>query len=312
MSKFRFFIWAILLCSVAPNLEAQILGSIMREAQRKLERKIEDKIVDAVTDEIARRAFRPVEQAIDSMMRQKYRDSINGGKEVDWDKAGAAYAQFLEDMNKAVDLPEKYTFDIIQEVETTDYKGRKNPMKLYYSKTLPVMGMENMDEEKSTQLVVMDIERDVMVLYSTDKKGKKKAQAIPSVMKFSGAMAASVKTNEADKDYEFKIVKTGKTKKIAGYTGHEYKGESKEDEMDIYVCEDLKTTWSSRTAAYMQSVAPASYIQGSRSIEGGLMLAFETTKKKGDKERTSWDTKKLTEKSFTITNADYQFGELKD
>jgi len=43
-----------------------------------------------------------------------------------------------------------------------------------------------------------------------------------------------------------------------------------------------------------------------------LLLAFETTRKKGDKERTSWDTKKLTEKSFTITNADYQFGERKD
>jgi hypothetical protein len=276
-----------------------------------LERKIEDKIVDAITDEIARRAFRPVEQAIDSMMRQKYRDSINGGKEVDWDKAGAAYGQFLEDMNKAVDLPESYVFDIIQEVETTDYKGKKNQMKLYYAKTEAIMGMENMDEEKSTQLVVMDLNRDVMVLYTTDKKGQKKAQAIPSVMKFGGAMAASVKSDEREKPSDLKIEKTGKTKKIAGYTGHQYKGESKDVELDMYVCEDLKTSWSSKTATYMQTVAPAAYMESIRNIQGGIMLAFDNTKKEGDKEKTSWNTRKLSEKTFLIKNADYTFGQDK-
>ena len=302
---------SLFLLTSSIGAHAQILGSIMREAQRKLERKIEDKIVDAVSDEIARRAFRPVEEAIDSMMRQKYRDSINGGKEVDWDKASAAYGQFLDDMNKAVDLPESYTFDIIQEVETTDHKGKKNQMTLYYARKEAIMGMENIDDKKSSQLVVMDLERDVMVLYTTDKKGQKKAQAIPSVMKFSGAMAASVKKDEKPKPSDFKIEKTGKTKKIAGYTGYEYKGESKEVDMDMYVCEDLETSWSSKTAAYMKTVAPAAYVESSQNMQGGIMLAFENTKKEGNKEKTRWDTRKLTEKTYLIKNADYTFGQNK-
>ena len=110
------------------TIDAQILGGFMNEAKRKLERKIEDKIIQAVSDELAQRAFKPIDQAIDSMMRKKYQDSLGNGQPYDNEKTTEAYASFLGSLNAAVDLPEKYTFDVTQEVENIDYSKKK---KLY-------------------------------------------------------------------------------------------------------------------------------------------------------------------------------------
>ncbi|MFZ1559473.1 MAG: hypothetical protein WAT37_06075 [Saprospiraceae bacterium] len=74
--------------SASITIDAQILGGFMNEAKRKLERKIEDKIIQAVSDELAQRAFKPIDQAIDSMMRKKYQDSFNNGQPFDHEKNG--------------------------------------------------------------------------------------------------------------------------------------------------------------------------------------------------------------------------------
>lgn len=110
--------------SASITIDAQILGGFMNEAKRKLERKIEDKIIQAVSDELAQRAFKPIDQAIDSMMRKKYQNSINNGQPFDHEKMGEAYTVFLSSVN----LAEKYTFDVTQEVENIDYSKKK---KLY-------------------------------------------------------------------------------------------------------------------------------------------------------------------------------------
>ncbi len=106
------------------TIDAQILGGFMNEAKRKLERKIEDKIIQAVSDELAQRAFKPIDQAIDSMMRKKYQDSINNGQPFDHEIMGEDYTVYLNSVN----LAEKYTFDVTQEVENIDYSKKK---KLY-------------------------------------------------------------------------------------------------------------------------------------------------------------------------------------
>lgn len=106
------------------TIDAQILGGFMNEAKRKLERKIEDKIIQAVSDELAQRAFKPINQTIDSMMPKKYQDSINNGQLFNHEKMGEAYTVFLSSVN----LPEKYTFDVTQKVENIDYSKKK---KLY-------------------------------------------------------------------------------------------------------------------------------------------------------------------------------------
>ncbi len=303
MNRFLIIFFLMIISEVSFG---QILGGIMNSAKRKLERKIEDKIVEAVSDELARRAFKPIDEAIDSMMRQKYQDSINQGKEVDWDKMGQSYAEFLNGMNKAVDLPEKYTFDITQEVEVVDYSNKTNYLKLHYSKTDAVIGMENVDDVESNQFVVMDISRDAMVLFTTDKKGKKSAQVIPSIMKLAGTLATSAKTDGIETKNDFKIEKTGKKKKIAGYQSQEYKGNTKEEEMIMYVSENFPVQWQKSYTSYMNKFAPASYAENTSGIESGIMLEYENSRKDEDK-KTTWITKKVAEKSFEILKSDYNF-----
>ena len=113
-----------IILSASITIDAQILGGFMNEAKRKLERKIEDKIIQAVSDELAQRAFKPIDQAIDSMMRKKYQDSINNGQPFDHEIMGEDYTVYLNSVN----LAEKYTFDVTQEVENIDYSKKK---KLY-------------------------------------------------------------------------------------------------------------------------------------------------------------------------------------
>ena len=288
------------------QLQGQILGGIMNEAKRKLERKIENKIIEAVSEELARRAFKPIDQAIDSLMREKYQDSINGGKPVDWEKAGESYAAFLAGMNKAVDLPEKYTFDVTQEVEIVDYSNKSNKIRMYYSKSDAIMGIEDLEQKDTKQLIVMDISRDAMIIYTTDKKGEKTGQVVPSVMKMASSLAGSVKQDTVGKDQDMKIEKTGKKKKIAGFQSNEYKGSTKEEDFVMFVSSDFPVNWQSNYTAYMSKFAPASYAENSSKIENGIMLQYENRRKDEDKV-TTWSTVKVNEKSFDIKKSDYNF-----
>jgi hypothetical protein len=288
------------------NAYSQILGGIMNEAKRKLERKIENKIIEAVSEELARRAFKPIDEAIDSMMRQKYQDSINGGKQVDWEKAGQSYAEFLAGMNKAVELPEKYTFDVTQDVEIVDYSNKTNYLRMHYSKNDAVFGIEDLEEKDSKQFIVMDISRDAMIMFTTDKKGKKTGQVIPSVMKLASGMAASVSKDVQGNELDIKIEKTGKKKKIAGFQSFEYKGSTKVEDFVMYVSADFPVNWQSNYTAYMSKFAPASYAENSSKIENGIMLQYENKRKDEDKV-TTWTTVKVIEKSFDIKKVDYNF-----
>ena len=295
----------IVLCISIHSVSGQIFGGIMNSAKRKLEQKIEDKIVEAVSEEIARRAFKPIDQAMDSMMRQKYRDSINGGKDVDWEKVGENYAAFLNGMNKAVDLPEKYHFDVTQEVEMQDYDKRKNNVKIHYSKTESIIGMESIDDNNKTNLIIMDIAKDIIILYTTDDKGNKKGQAIPSVLKLASSFVQSASENEK---YNYKIEKTGKTKKIAGFQSDEYKGSSAEENVIMYLSQKFPVDTKSNFMAHMKQFAPPSYNENMANSSGGVLMQYENTRKNESDRKTTWETKKVSEKSFDIINADYNFG----
>ncbi len=290
------------------QLQGQILGGIMNEAKRKLERKIENKIIEAVSEELARRAFKPIDQAIDSLMREKYQDSINRGKPVDWEKAGESYAAFLAGMNKAVDLPEKYTFDVTQEVEIVDYSNKSNKIRMYYSKSDAIMGIEDLEQKDTKQLIVMDISRDAMILFTTDEEGKKTGQVIPLVMKMASSLAGSVKTDSGGKEFDIKIEKTGKKKKIAGFQSSEYKGSTNEEEFVMYVSTDFPVNWQKNYTQSMSKFAPPSYAENTSKIENGIMLEYENSRQDEDK-KTTWTTLKVSEKTFDIKKSDYNFGQ---
>jgi hypothetical protein len=297
----KIFMFLAFLC-FAQTSDAQLMGRIMDRAKNKLERKIEEKIVEEISEEIARRAYRPVEKAIEDAARQKYQDSLNKGEAVDWEKLGESYAAFLNGLNKAANLPDQYHFDLTQEVEVIDYNKKRSYIRMYYSAKDPILGMENTDDDNKKQLVVIDIQRDLVVLYTTEKNGNKTGQALPGVLGLSSALSK----NTAD-EYYTSINKTGKTKKIAGYDCKEFTGESKEELMEIYTTVQFPVNLDKTMGPYLQKFAPAAYYENAQSVSGMLMQS-ENTRKDDPTKKFSWTTKKVNQRPFEIKTDDYTFG----
>jgi hypothetical protein len=298
----------LILFLLSKESDAQIFNSILREAQRKIEQKVADKLVDALAEEIAKKAFRPIEASMDSMMRKSYQDSVNHGEKVDWNKAGKAYGEFLRGMNEAVDLPEKYALDVRQEIEFTQYDEKKIDMVMYYSVDKPITAMETSDKKNESNLILMDMEKDVMVMYSVSKKGEKRAQTFANVSRFSKTMANSVQDSKTEAG-KYKIKKTGKTKKVAGYACEEFILTSPEMEMTMYITTEFPIKWEQKSTAYMGQFTPEDYSMANGIREGGgIMLEYTSTQLEGKKQTSTWTTKSIKKETRNIVNSEYIFG----
>lgn len=283
---------------------SQILGNILGEATRKINRKVEEKIVQVVADEIVKRAFRPIEKSIDTLLRQQFEDSLNTQGEIDINQWSAAYADYLSQMNTSVELPPSYSFNLIQKVEMTD-NNDKSYVTLYYSDSGNVFGMETHEKNNERQIVVLDMEKEAAIMYLIDKNGEKSGQVVPNFFKLASAFSQSVKTDSSETN-EMKIEATGKTRNVAGFTCQELKGESKDENITLYVTEDFPIQKNQTMDQFLMKFAPESYQQNSMNRElKGMMLEYENIPKKRPSEKSKWVTQSVRKESFVITNKDF-------
>ena len=272
---------------------------VLDRSKDKLERKIENKVVEKLSDEIARMAFKPINSAMDSMLRSSYEEEQGGN--VDWEKSGESYSEFLNNLNKSANVPEEYTFNIQVDAEMKDYEKEKHDILWLYSTEHKYMGIEQ-KEGKTKTLIVIDNENDVMVMY-TDEDGNRTAQALPSMMKFATSYVnqQNVETNQ---NYNMTFTKLDKTKKIAGYESQGYEFESEEEKGDAWVAlkfpVDFFGIFSNAYAQFM----PKTY---SETFEGtkGMIMASEYKNKKDKKLKSSYKVKKIREQERTINNAEW-------
>ncbi len=284
--------------------EAQILGRVLDQVQRR----IEDKVVDAIADEIVKRAFRPIEVSMDSILRQKYQDSVAHGERVDWDKVGKSYNDFLNSMNEKADLPDKYTFDIVQEVEITDYDKSKSNVRLYYSKKDAILGFASLESKKESQLVVFDVQRDAMIMYKTDKDGIKSAQVVSNISKLTKGIMDSFTASEDEEKDDYTFAKTGKTKKIVSYICDEYRGTSSKEETVFYIAKNFPINVSKTAEAYLNRFTPSTYNYNMSKVSSGPMMEYQSTLVQDKKKKTTWITKNVIEKTVDFVNAEYGIG----
>ncbi|MEE9438538.1 MAG: hypothetical protein V3V14_06020, partial [Saprospiraceae bacterium] len=237
-------IFTILLILLITNvsIEAQIFGRILDRAVDKLENKVENEIVERISEEIVRAAWKPVDKALDDMLRERYeQDSINGTTKKD-------YSGFLNEIMKPVDLPTEYNFDVILEAQTKNYNGDKNEMTLMFKKNEPIMAFVQKDKKKTTYMV-MDMGKDITAIYSIE--GDKK-----SVFAMSNVLSKHIAKNVINEDDPITMTKTGKTKKIAGYKTEEWLLDSKSVETKSYIAQDFPIEWSDSFGKLMKQMAP--------------------------------------------------------
>lgn len=300
MKKIAFLFFTLIL---AVSLEAQF-GRVLDMTTRSVQRKVEDKIVEKLADEIAKQIYKPIDKSIDEMMKEKYQDST-GQEDVDWEKAGKAYGDFLAGMNaSAGNIADVYTFDLVNDLEIIDEDGKKNQMQMFFSKTEPIIGIKTFDKKQSS-LVIMDMKKDLFVLYTEDEKGNKKGQALPSMMNL---VASFSKTSEEDQK-EPKIKNLGPGKSYAGYATTGYEVESEDYISKIYVAEKYPIEWNETFGQFMKKFAPAQSNSSYEKIKGMTMHTETKSVKPKSKASTSTVTKVSTEK-VAIKKADYTFASV--
>lgn len=285
----------LLVCGLAQHLPAQF-GSIMSRVNDR----IADKVADAIVDEIIKKTFKPVNESADEALKKSFEDSL-GTSEVDYNKMGKAYGEFLAGMNGAYDkMPPSYDFDVVNDIEITDGK-KVTPTKMYLSKSGNQIGYESINKNE-TSLVVYDIKNDIMVMYTTDKKGKKKGQVLPSMMKF----ASSIANDKVEEEMEnVKIKKSGGSRTFAGYKCEGYEVETSSMTNQVYIAKDFPVSHMQAYGNFLQQFTPAAKSYEKDMAKG--MVMYSQSKEKNGKSTSTYEVKNVSLKGVTINKADYSF-----
>lgn len=304
----RISVILFLFFAIQPMASGQLFKKIKDKTMKKVEDKIEDRIVEEVSNELTRRAMKPINQAFDDFLEQSMKDQY--GDDYDSSKRdsllqvmGTNYEAFLEGMNKAANLPPSYTFDYQMYIETEDYQKSNGEMEMMFSKDKPFFGMVQY-EGNTKNIIILDLESDVMVLYNEDENGNKTAQALPSMLK----LAMVMNKKETDMNHlQLKIEGPGKSKKIAGYESFQYKAEDDQFKYEYYLSQEVPFTWQDTFGETMKQFAPNAYNPATSSFKG--MMLEGNTEHKTEKKKYKWKTKKIENESIVLNNSDYKFAQ---
>ena len=267
---------------------AQIFGRIVDRAKDKISNEIEERVVERISEEIARAAMKPIDNAIDDMLKERHQqDSINGKTDVD-------YGEFLNTFLKPVELPDSYTFDMVLECETKDYDGDKSKMEMLLTKDGSAIGFVQFENDNRT-MMIFDTKNDVMAVYNEEEK---KVQGMPSMLSIAGAMASAHSEEDA---YEVTIEKTGKTKKVAGYECEEWEIDDEETTTKALVAADFPIEWKESFGPFIKQILPTT--QRDKMPDGMTLKSESKTKAKNKKSR--FEVKKVIDDPLTVNNQDY-------
>lgn len=267
---------------------AQIFGRIVDRAKDKISNKLEDKVVERISEEIARAAMKPIDNAIDDMLKERHaQDSINGKTDVD-------YGEFVNAFLKPVNLPDSYTFDMTLECETKDYDGDKTDMEMLLTKDGSAIGFVQFENGERITMV-FDTKNDIMAVYNEEEK---KVQGMPSMLSLAGAMASS----QEEDAYEMSFDKTGKTKKVAGYECDEWEIDDEETTTKALVAEDFPIEWKESFGPFLKQLLPTT--QRDQMPKGMTLKSESKTKSKNKKSK--FEVKKVIDSAMTINNKDYK------
>lgn len=297
-------------CITLSPIQAQLLNRLKNRVADKLEQRIEDKIVEEVSEEIARRVMVPVDKAFDDLIKQSYREEYGedySDEQMDslMRNMGNNYAAFLEGLNEAANLPDSYSFHYQMIVESQESNGNKQESEMWFSEDHALAGFKS--NEKPMDMVVIDMENDIVVLYSEDK-GKKTAQAIPSMLKLTSALVAS--NTEAQKVLDVNVEGPGKSKKIAGYQASHYKVENDDYKNEYYITKEIPFSWHDGFYQSLTQYAPGIYNDSYKQLKG-LILEGKMYDKE-EKESTSFKTKKINKTTVTFNHSDYEIKGIAD
>ena len=205
-------------------------------------------------------------------------------------------------MNKDVDLPDKYSFDVRLKCKVTDEDGETNLFDLLFSKNEEIFGVNNAEMGAEENLVVMDSQRDAVVMYS-ETDGTKEYRVIPGAMSGAMSMAEDYQVDENDKSKVPPIQATGNNLMVAGHNCLEYLMQKDGSEIYMYFTKELDLDWQSSYGGIIKRFSKSTYDSAFGNVEG---IMLKSISKEKDGSTTIWETYEVDEKGVKINNKEYK------
>jgi hypothetical protein len=294
----KVFYTTILISLISFQVNAQF-GSLLKNAAKHAAEKAGGKIVNHMAEKGA--------EAVANKLINKWSAVEQEGMKKDYDSIRKAdpdaykdFDEYANSLNRNPKVKDEYHFDLYLVAETQDRNRKAEKSYMYYSEQSNLMGIADNPDMKN--FTVIDYDQDIMVVFQ-EEDGEKKMQAVPSFQKYGGALAGALLASAAA-DSKLKVVKTGKTKSIAGYTCEEYKSTYRDGSSVAYMAKSFPIKWNEAYGKYMAQYM--SYAAGGDVDDDAGMVLYSQSKNKKGKVKSTFEVKKVVKKPITIVTSEYR------
>lgn len=278
MKRFLLIIFAVLAVSTYNDCKAQrLLRNITRRAQNRVEEKVEERIYEEVEEEVDKK----VDEALDEVFEEEGDSTATETSKTREERDRERTQRIMTRMGAnttPVNIEESYAFssNVKMEIETWTNNNLENKdyINSFFTPDNQVFAYEVRNEENTENekgFFIIDQKNNATIIL-TEEDGEKNGIVtgidMDDLQNFAAEEAEKDDTDQADFS---KAQKTGRTKKILGYTCEEYvfKGETEESTLWISEGKDLKTG-NFFTSIYKNSSLVSGY-------PGGMIMEAETT-----------------------------------
>ena len=289
------------------KLKEQVGGAVEDEVSNKAEEESREKtrdVLDGIFDGKEKESEGSSQTREGSEEEGEYEDAGDYSG-ADMDELNGMLEALMGDMNKAAALPDDYTFDFVIESRFREGDEDWQPMTMLFDTKSDVIAFK-ITQDGETSTTVIDPERDLMAVYMVDKKGNKEAMAMANMLSMAGALNQSGYGEEIEVENP-NFRKTGRTKKIAGYTAEEYEGEGDGEKGYMWMSRDLPVSMSGALTPIFDQMGTSAQMPDYPGAEDGWMLQVHTEDIDNPSKTTDWETTDISKGPVVYKTSDWPF-----
>ena len=231
--------------------QGSLLKGVMNKAQQKVEQKIEKKVMEQVDKEIDK-GLDKIEESMEKNKQETDSTGFSNSKKSNDQKSQDRMSRLMKGIGlggEPIPIADSYSFtQLIQmKVESFDGSGQKVSSGDFI--TLMNTELENMayesisdDATSGEGIFIIDTKNKATIMLSDENGSKTGIVYGFGAMNFSSELAGTETIEDTPEYYAAhpNVKKTGKTKKVAGYTCEQFIISDEDVEGDVWITRDLK------------------------------------------------------------------------
>ncbi len=317
----------LLMLTVGAGIHFQAQAQFIKRLKKSVQHKLEDKTIETTEKGIDKAFDKGEEELWESMEKERNQndDSVYSEDENDNDEAMGGggmtglQKKYMKMMGEGtpIEIADEYTFTkkiryhIISNSEekqgSMDYTLWLNTEKGYTGGELSNFKDESgkSENEDMSILTIMDNEHEAMIMLMPEQKmATVISTATPEGMEDNMVQVEEV---DDDSDVDVSMMKTGRTKKILGYTCEEYEITTSDSESSIWVTNEIED-YNDALLKSMKDDSPFILMEGFGDLEGMVMemTARTTEDKTGEEVTMVMKVVEISDEPVKFNMGDYQ------